>query len=146
MRFVGGGRGLSASGRAGDYGAMTLGTYMEQSDQAVSLWCQIEDVEAVDAIDEICSVNGVDALFVGRADLMRSLGAVSVTDPSVVDTVQRIAEAGVKAGRRLAIFIGDVSEAAELRKIGFSIFVCGSDQSMLKSVAHSTATAVGAIR
>ncbi|MFK0382989.1 HpcH/HpaI aldolase/citrate lyase family protein [Agrobacterium sp. NPDC090273] len=146
LRFVGGGRGLSASGRAGDYGAMTLGTYMEQSDQAVSLWCQIEDVEAVDAIDEICSVNGVDALFVGRADLMRSLGAVSVTDPSVVDAVQRIAEAGVKAGRRLAIFIVDVSEAAELRKIGFSIFVCGSDQSMLKSVAHSTATAVGAIR
>lgn len=142
MRFEGGGRGLSASGRAGGYGAIPLADYMAESDEAVSLWCQIEDAEAVEAIDAICGVSGVDALFVGRADLMRSLGARTILDPVVDEAVRRIAHAGVRAGKRLAIFIGDATEAAKFKALGFTIFICGSDQSMLKAQALAVATAI----
>ncbi len=135
-RFLAGARGLSASGRAGDYGALSLADYMIESDRSVCLWCQIEDAEAVDEIDAICRVDGVDALFVGRADLMRSLGARTITDPMVEKAVERIAEAGVEANKRLAIFVGDPDEAARFKSLGFSIFICGSDQSMLKAQAR----------
>lgn len=144
-RFAGGMRGLSASGRAGGYGDMPLGAYMAESDRAVSVWCQIEDAEAVDNIEAICAVEGVDALFVGRADLMRSLGAETITAPVVEEAVRRIARAATGNARRLAIFIGDAGEAAKFRPLGFSIFICGSDQSMLKAQARQTMSALTAI-
>lgn len=137
MRFEGGVRGLSPSGRAGGYGALGLADYMAESDRSVSLWCQIEDAEAVDEIDAICKVDGIDALFVGRADLMRSLKAQTIADPAVERAVERIADAGVKAGKRLAIFIGDAKEAAKFKALGFSIFICGSDQSLLRTQASA---------
>lgn len=135
--FSGGSRGLSPSGRAGLYGGLPLGEYMAQSDASVSLWCQIEDAEAIDNIDAICAVPGVDALFVGRADLMRSLGASRIDDPAMERAVVRVAQAASAAGRRLAIFIADAAEAARWRPLGLSIFVCGSDQSMLRAKASS---------
>lgn len=130
-RFSAGGRGLSPSGRAGDYGARTLADFMAASDEAVNVWCQIEDVEGVANIDSICRVPGVDALFVGRADLMRSLGASTIDDAAVEDAVSGIAAAGTAAGMRLAIHIGRVAEAERFAKLGFTIFICGSDQSLL---------------
>jgi 2-keto-3-deoxy-L-rhamnonate aldolase RhmA len=136
-RFAGGSRGLSPSGRAGLYGGLTLGDYMTRSDASVSLWCQIEDAEAIDNIEEICAVQGVDALFIGRADLMRSLGASQIDDPAVEKAVARVAKAANAAGLRLAIFISDAAEAARWRPLGFSIFICGSDQSMLRAKAQS---------
>lgn len=144
-RFAAGGRGLSASGRAGGYGAMTLADYMGDSDAAVSVWCQIEDVEAVDNLEAICAVPGVDALFVGRADLMRSLGAGTTGAPAVVNAVERIARVGLAAGKQLAIFIADADEAARFKALGFSIFICGSDQSMLKARAQMTKTSISGL-
>lgn len=141
--FSGGSRGLSASGRAGLYGGLPLGDYMTQGDAAVSLWCQIEDAEAIDNIDEICAVPGIDALFIGRADLMRSLGASRIDDPAVERAVARVAKAAFAAGLRLAMFIADATDAARWQPLGFSIFICGSDQSMLRAKAQSVRCALG---
>lgn len=140
--FAGGSRGLSPSGRAGLYGGLPLGDYMRQSDASVSLWCQIEDAEAIDNIEAICAVPGVDALFIGRADLMRSLGASRIDEPAVEQAVTRVAEVARAAERGLAIFIADVSEAERWQPFGFSIFVCGSDQSMLRAKARSIRSAL----
>jgi staphyloferrin B biosynthesis citrate synthase len=141
-RFAKGSRGLSSSGRAGSYGAMTLGDYMDRSDAAVCVWCQIEDADAVDNIAAICAVDGVDALFVGRADLMRSLGARTITDPLVEKAVERIAEAAVAAAKPLAIFVGDAREAERFKAMGFTIFICGSDQSLLKAQAQAVVATI----
>ncbi|MDX8440268.1 HpcH/HpaI aldolase family protein [Mesorhizobium australafricanum] len=135
--FSGGRRGLSASGRAGLYGGLPLADYMTDSDASVSLWCQIEDAEAIRNIEEICDVPGIDTLFIGRADLMRSLGASRIDGPSVDQAVARVAEVARAAGRGLAIFVADAAEASRWRPLGFSIFVCGSDQSMLRAKAQS---------
>jgi 2-keto-3-deoxy-L-rhamnonate aldolase RhmA len=134
-RFAAGDRGLSPSARAGDYGGRGLVELMEASDAAVSVWCQIEDVEGVDNVEAISRVPGVDALFVGRADLMRSLKATSIQEPAVQQAVARVAAAGRQSGTPLAIFIGHIGEAAAFRELGFSIFICGSDQSLLKAEA-----------
>ncbi|MCO5081078.1 MAG: aldolase/citrate lyase family protein [Rhizobiaceae bacterium] len=136
-RFHGGKRGLSASGRAGLYGGLPLDGYMKASDADVSIWCQIEDAEAIRNIEEICATPEVDVLFVGRADLMQSLGASRLDDPSVERAVARVAEVAQATGKRLAIFLGDTSEVTKWKSLGFSILVCGSDQSMLRSATRS---------
>jgi len=134
-RFSAGGRGLSPSGRAGEYGGHSLVDFMTGSDAAISVWCQIEDVEGVDNIEAISRVAGVDALFIGRADLMRSLGATSIHDLAVQQAVARVATVARAARMPLAIFIGQPDEAEAFRALGFSIFICGSDQSLLKAEA-----------
>jgi 2-keto-3-deoxy-L-rhamnonate aldolase RhmA len=49
----------------------------------------------------------------------------------VVEAVRATAEAGQRHGRTVGIFIGSPSEIPDLKALGISVFVCGSDQSWL---------------
>lgn len=130
-RYDRGQRGFSPSTRAGGYGAADAEAYRRAADAAACVWCQIEDAEALPRLDEIAAVGDVDCLFLGRADLAASLGVESPTDPKVAEAVRAVAEAGGRAGRTVAIYVGSPAEIAGLRKLGISVFVCGSDQSWL---------------
>ena len=78
---------------------------MAQSNREVLLACMIEDMEAVERIDEIAAVEGVDLLAVGPSDLSRSLGVSGQPDhPRLVAAIDRVREAVKKgAGARLAL-------------------------------------------
>jgi len=63
----------------------------------------VETKEAVDNIEAICAVDGVDGVFIGPADLHASLGYTGETgNPAVVpmieDAIRRIRKAGRAAG------------------------------------------------
>jgi len=139
--FKGGRRGFSPSTRAGEYGAMGHSPYLAAADKAVVTFAQIEDSAGVANIDDIASVEGIDCLFVGRADLAVSLNLPSAQDPGVAEATAKIAAAGKAKGRPLGIFTGDVNEIPVLRAQGFSIFVCGTDQSWLLKEARSAVRA-----
>lgn len=130
--YRGGARGFSNSHRAGNYGRRDLDAYMEEADAATLIIGQIEDREAVDAIDDILTVEGIDCLFLGRADLMVSLGAASLDDPRVNDAVARVARAARAISKRLGIFLANSSQVAAFSSEGISLFVIGTDQSLLK--------------
>lgn len=132
-RFKGGQRGFSPSTRAGDYGGMGFERYLEAADQAVTNFVQIEDTEGVAAIGQIAEVADIDCLFVGRADLAVSLGLPNAQHAGVADATAKIAGAGKAKGRTLGIFTADVQEIPALKALGFSVFVCGTDQSWLLS-------------
>ena len=75
---------------------------MAQSNREILLACMIEDMAAVERIDEIAAVEGVDLLAVGPSDLSRSLGVSGQPDhPRLVAAIDRVREA-VKKGRRRA--------------------------------------------
>src|ERR1700694_5157059 len=65
---------MAAGSRAADYAKIPLVEHMAQSNREILLACMIEDMEAVERIDEIAAVEGVDLLAVGPSDLSRSLG------------------------------------------------------------------------
>jgi len=67
-------RGMAAGSRAADYGRIPLAEHMAQSNREILLACMIEDMAAVERLDEIAAVKGVDLLAVGPSDLSRSLG------------------------------------------------------------------------
>jgi 2-keto-3-deoxy-L-rhamnonate aldolase RhmA len=48
----------------------------------------------------------------------------------------------VAAAKPLAIFIGDAREAEKFKVMGFTIFICGSDQSLLKAQAQTVVAAI----
>jgi len=89
----------------------------------------IEDMAAVEQIDEIAGVEGVDLLAVGPSDLSRSLGVSGQPDhPRLVAAIDRVREAVKKgAGARLALPLNHAAfprNAAQLRALGAGYTNC----------------------
>jgi 2-keto-3-deoxy-L-rhamnonate aldolase RhmA len=139
--YVVGGRGFAGSSRAAGY--TTKGMAKHRADaKGVVVIAQIEDSEGVDNIEAIAAIKGIDALFIGRADLTISYGADTPDDPMVVDAVDRIVAAGTAAGRTTGMFLGRVSDVPMWREKGASIFILGSDHDFLLQGAAKLAEAI----
>src|SRR6516165_7380847 len=111
-----GDRGMAAGSRAAEFGKIPLA-------------CMIEDMAAVERIDEIAAVEGVDLLAVGPSDLSRSLGVSGQPDhPRLVAAIDRVREAVKKgAGVRLALPLNHAAfprDAAQLKALGAGYTNC----------------------
>jgi 2-keto-3-deoxy-L-rhamnonate aldolase RhmA len=125
-----GGRGFAGSTRAAGY--TSKGMAKTRADGAgVVVIAQIEDVEALDEIEAIARVEGIDALFIGRADLTVALGAESPDDAIVVDAVRNICRAAAAAERPVGMFLARPSDVPQWREEGASLFLLSSDQEFL---------------
>lgn len=133
-------RGLSPSPRAGDYGTMSAPDYVAASDRDSIVMVQIEDAPALTRLDEIAATPEVDVLFVGPADLSQSLGCAfpsAELDAAILAVVGAARRAGIAAG----LFVADEAQIAGWHDRGVSVFVCGSDQSLLLKGARRIAAA-----
>src|SRR5690606_16332480 len=65
-RYRGGKRGSANTTRAGGFGTATFADHMDAQDREIVCVAMIEDVEALDEIDAIVRVEGIDAIFIGR--------------------------------------------------------------------------------
>ena len=131
--FEMGRRGFSNSSRSGNYGSFTIDEMIEASNKNVSVLCQIEEIQAVDNIDEITEVRGIDCLFIGRADLAVSMGCNSITDSIVENAIDIVVKSAKRNGIPLGMYLPDNNDLEKWISKGFSLFILGSDQSYLKS-------------
>ena len=108
--------------------------YFETADREVFLGIQIETQKAVDNLDEIFAVPGIDAILVGPADLSLSLGILKRYDhPKFVSTMQRIADAAKKHGVVAGMLaVDDVSKRAAQ---GFQLLNISADIAFLRDGA-----------
>jgi 2-keto-3-deoxy-L-rhamnonate aldolase RhmA len=134
-RYRGGKRGFSNSPRAGRYGGLTLVEHISRADELTTVVAQIEDPEALEQIDAIAAVDGVDALFIGRGDLSVAMGAASPDAPEIRAAAERIAAAATRAGKPVIVFVGSNKDAMAMRKIGATAFVYSSDQGLMRQAA-----------
>ena len=130
VRYAGGRRSFSPSTRAAGYGTRGDG-HAARADAEVSLWCQIEDADALAELDAIAAVPGVDCLFLGPADLALSLGLSSPADPAMAAPSAAIAAACRRHGRTAGTFVPGPDDVAKAVAAGFGAVICGSDQSAL---------------
>ena len=106
--------------------------YLAQANDSVSLTVQIESAEAVEQADEILAVDGVDAVFVGPADLSASLGLLGQQGhPTVVSTVERVLDAAAAAGKPAGVNAFDPVMAEHYLDRGASFVLVGADVSLL---------------
>ena len=139
--YVSGGRGYAGSSRAAGYTTKGMAKHRTEAKEVVVI-AQIEDVEGVDNIAAIAAVAGIDALFIGRADLTIAYSAETPDDTVVVDAVNRVVAAGKAAGRTTGMFLGRVGDVPMWRKKGASLFILGSDHDFLLQGAARLADAV----
>jgi len=94
-------RSLAAGTRAARYDAHgTLADYVKAANEATLIAAQIEDREAVDNLDALLQVPGIDVFFIGPSDLSQSMGHPG--DPKAVPVAKAIEESLAKmraAGR-----------------------------------------------
>lgn len=137
-RYRGGARGYSGVTRAGGYGATKMWDLVGQSDAGVAVIAMIEDPPALDVIDDILAVEGLDAVFIGRGDLTVSFGAPTRDAPVVRQAVDAILEAAGRAGKPVCMMVDGAEEARDFASRGASAFIVSSDQGFLrKAAAHA---------
>ncbi len=141
-RFSLGSRGYSSSPRFASYGSIGRAATLALGDEALLL-CQIESASGVEEAAAIAALDGIDGLFIGRADLSLSLGEADVTAPRVITATRRIIEAGLAVGKHVGMFVGSAEEAESYAREGVDWFVVGSDQSMLRRSARAVANSAG---
>jgi 2-keto-3-deoxy-L-rhamnonate aldolase RhmA len=97
---------------------------------AVDRWLviQIETPEAVDCVDGIAQIEGVDCLFVGPGDLACTLGVPGeVLHPKCVAALERVAAAAKAAGKPWGVLSRSAEHAALCRNLGCQLFSLTGD-------------------
>ncbi len=143
VRYVPGGRGIAGTTRAGRYGLRPLAEHRREAAKEVSLVCQIEDREGVDNHVAIAAVEGVDALFVGRADLSLSYGCEDAGSPEIDAVAARILGAG---GAATGLYCAPGEDFARWAAHGASFAVTGSDHSFLIGGARALVAGFAPLR
>ena len=94
-------RGLAAGTRAAVYDAHgTLADYVKAANEATLIAIQLEDQAAIDNIDELLKVHGIDVYFIGPSDLSQSMGHPgNARAPVVAQAIDRSFRKMVAAGR-----------------------------------------------
>jgi staphyloferrin B biosynthesis citrate synthase len=127
-----GGRGYAGSSRAAGYGSTSIPDHLTNSAEKSVFVAQIEDAEALDQIELIAAVDGIDALFIGRIDLTIALGCNSPDDPKVIAACDRVIAAATDAGRPVGLFTSRPSDAPIWQAKGARLFLLGSDHSFIR--------------
>jgi 4-hydroxy-2-oxoheptanedioate aldolase len=97
-------------GRAINYDITNLTKHVADSNEQLLLVVMIESVEAVERVDEIAAVPGIDVLHMGTADLTHSMGLTVGHDyPEVAEAVGRV----LAAAKRYDVAVGMPTEDAE---------------------------------
>ena len=134
--FGDGGRGFAGSTRASSFTQKSLPDHLSDSAQQTTVIVQIEDIAALDNVAAIAGVDGVDAVFVGRIDLAVAMNSLPM-DQKVVDTVRQVCRDA--AGCTIGMFTPDTGEMPMWNELGTSLYLLGSEQSMILAGARQLA-------
>jgi 2-keto-3-deoxy-L-rhamnonate aldolase RhmA len=122
-------------GRAQCYG-LHMPEYLQSANDEVMTIAMIEHIQAVENIDQILQVKGIDSVMVGALDLSGSMGILGNTaDPKVEDAVQKVLAACKKANIPAGIITVAPEQANERIKQGFTNIIMGIDVLFLHGAA-----------
>ncbi len=109
--------------------------YLKDANNQTITMAMIETRKALDNVDAIAAVPGIDMLFVGPSDLSITLSKGAVLDPHSADVeaaIDKIAAAAKKAGKLAGIFCMDAARAVACSKRGYQLMAVMSDMGMLR--------------
>jgi 4-hydroxy-2-oxoheptanedioate aldolase len=119
--------------------------YGDHANQDVLVIPMIETAQALENLDEILSVPGVDAVYVGPSDLSLALGCkprLDQTDAPVVEAQKKIAAACKRHGVVAGIHNNTAAYALKMAAEGYQFLTLASDSRFLAARAAEEAAAV----
>ena len=124
--------------RAGDL--RRGGTYQKTANDEVLVIPMIETRQAVDNIDEILDVPGINGIYVGPSDLGLSLGQTPTLDseePQVLEIYEKLMAACKKRNLFAGIHNGTASYAARMITMGFQFCTIANDSGLMAMASRA---------
>ncbi|KAJ4054162.1 hypothetical protein NW756_007775 [Fusarium oxysporum] len=118
----------------------TSDEYLQQANDSLLTLVQIETKSALDNLEEIAAVEGIDVLFIGPFDLGNSIGYPilnGVVKPELKAAINRILEVSRKAGKKCGIYSGSGEQAKGYIEAGFNMVHVGTDYAMLQQATRA---------
>jgi 2-keto-3-deoxy-L-rhamnonate aldolase RhmA len=110
--------------------------YLKTADEEILIIAQIETKKAVENIDEILSVDGIDVSYIGPADLSASYGHIgNISHPKVQKAIDRVFEASEAAGVAKGMHMGAGKTIMDRVEKGYDFITVGSDLQFFRSGA-----------
>ncbi|MBR3191315.1 HpcH/HpaI aldolase/citrate lyase family protein [Bosea sp. (in: a-proteobacteria)] len=131
-------RGITVSGRGSRYGRVP--DYLKRADAEICVLVQVETGEALAQLESIASVDGVDGVFIGPADLSASLGHIGDPGhPEVQDAIKGAVERLAAVGKPAGILTPSEADARRYIEWGYRFVAVGSDLGLLTKHADALA-------
>ncbi len=129
-------RGVAAMHRGSRYGAVD--GYLGKAGAEIAIIAQIETLRGVDAAAAIAAVDGIDALFVGPADLSADMGMLGqAASEAVYEQASRVVAAARGAGKAVGALAADETIAARYLALGCTYIAIASDLGFMMSRARA---------
>lgn len=131
-------RGYAAAARASNFGRIK--DYPLRCEAELCVLVQVETPLALQNIEEIAAVEGVDGIFIGPGDLSASMGHVgNPKHPDVLAAIEDAIRRIRACGKAVGILTGDETLARRYIELGCSFTAVGSDIGILARNAESLA-------
>ena len=112
--------------------------YLQQANDHMCLLAQVESVQALDNLDAIAQVDGVDGIFIGPADLAASMGYLGQTEhPTVRAAIERAIGQVQAAGKAVGILATDTAYARQCIAQGVRFIAIGVDTTLLAQATRN---------
>ena len=138
-----GNRGLDGAGFDGDYGIdvwFSGSTYTDDANRETFLITQVETLQAVANAEEIASIEGIDGLFIGPADLgLRIANAPAGHNLTMDKAIEIVAAAAQKHNKVWGITAGSVDDIQRFRAMGAQMVPWGGDFSLMNVLKQCSA-------
>lgn len=128
-----GDRGMNAARTNTDYRGVKTAVYADHANAHTMLIVQVETREAVEDIDAIAALPGVDALLMGPTDLSMSLGVRDPGHPQVDEATQKVVDAARRAGRPSGTHVGDLAKLKFWQARGMRLLLYSYDFGLIMS-------------
>src|SRR3954468_24974893 len=104
---------------------------------------QIESPEAVEEVEGIAAVEGIDVIFVGPSDLTYSMGIFRQFEhPEFRSAIERVVAAASAAGKPAGVFLTAVDQVPAALADGFRMIAIGSDGGFMMQAATAAVAAI----
>ncbi|MCD6290157.1 MAG: aldolase [Anaerolineae bacterium] len=130
-------RGCAVGRGNNDYRKDPLWEFTRHANDNILAVMQIERKAAIEHIDDLLSVPGVDVALVGPSDLTLSLGAPSPQDAAVQAAIQKVIEAGKRYGVATGIHLRDVDQLKVWRERGMTMLTYSTEADFIMAGARS---------
>ncbi|MBI3831748.1 MAG: aldolase [Planctomycetes bacterium] len=120
-------RGMNAARTNTDYRGVKLSEYAAKANAETMVIAQIETREAVEDIDNILSVPGVDAALMGPTDLSMSLGTQDLAHPKVAEYIQKTLDGAKRRGIPCGTHTADMENLKSWRDKGMKLLLYNYD-------------------
>ena len=130
-------RGLSSSSRAAGYGlGVDKKTHIKSSNEEILLIAQLETLDAVQNLDEILKVKGIDVIFIGRGDLSQSLGLPGdVSNAEVTKVTEASIKKIIQAGKVAGVVEGNIDSIRHWAELGVDFISCSQTSIISKAIS-----------